>query len=110
MTRFRISLIAIGAVAALSGCNETGGMAGPTASAPIAVSSFHMPLGAPCTVEIDRYETVVKGDLDTGNVEQKVFDQIQYEMARAASACSAGKGGEAHAIVASSKAQHGYRA
>ena len=95
---------------ALAGCNESGGMAGPTVTSPIVVSSSTLPPGAVCTKEIGTYQNVVKSDLDTGNVEQKVYDQIQHELSRAADACAAGKGGEAHSIVASSKARHGYRA
>ena len=112
MMRIARTIFIFGVAAGLAGCNETaGGSApGPDTSAPIAASSFHLPPGAPCTAEIDHYESVVRGDLDTGNVEQKVYDQIQHEMARAASACSAGKGSEAHSIVASSKEKHGYRA
>ena len=94
----------------LAGCNETMGGPGPVASTPIAASSYSLPPDAPCTREIDTYNGVVAHDLETGNVEQKVADKIHAELARAASACSAGKGGEAHAIVASSKAAHGYRA
>ena len=103
-------LVALACALSIGGCNETGGMAGPDVSAPTAASSFRLPPGAPCTGEIDKYENVVKSDLDTGNVEQKVYDQIQRELVRAAAACSAGKGGEAHSIVATSKERHGYRA
>ena len=102
--------LAMTAPLALAGCNETGGMSGPTLTTPIAVSSFNLPPGAACTKEIGSFQNILKSDLDTGNVEQKVYDQIQHEMARAASACSAGNGGEAHSIVAASKARHGYRA
>lgn len=111
--RFGVSLAAAAGLAsalALAGCNETGGMPGPSAASPIAVSSFNLPPGAACTKEIGAYQTVTKSDLDTGNLEQKVYDQIQHELARAATACSAGKGGEAHSIVATSKSKHGYRA
>ena len=101
---------ATGAALALAGCNESAGMAGPSVTAPIVVSSFHLPPGAPCTKEIGSFETILKSDLDTGNVEQKVYDQIQHELSNAAAACSAGKGGEAHSLVASSKERHGYRA
>ena len=94
----------------LAGCNENGGMPGPSAASPIVVSAFNLPAGAACTKEIGTYQNVTKSDLDTGNLEQKVYDQIQHELARAATSCSAGKGGEAHSIVASSKAKHGYRA
>ena len=103
---------AMGAALALAGCNETNGagMSPETSVAAAPGSSFHVPPGAPCSSEINHYESVVKDDLQTGNVEQKVYDQIQKELARAAAACSAGRGSEAHSIVAGSKAKHGYRA
>lgn len=112
MKRICLSLAALGAAVALAGCNETvgGAMAGPVASAPGVAASLRLPPGAPCTREIDHYETIVKADLDTGNVEQKVYDQIQKDVSRAAAACSAGKGGEAQTILSSSKTRHGYRA
>lgn len=105
------SALILGALG-LAGCNASdgGSMAPTTAAAITPTSSFGLPPGAPCSGEIGRYDAVVKDDLRTGNVEQKVYDQIQKELTRAASACSAGKGGEAHAIVASSKSKHGYRA
>ena len=79
-------------------------MAGPSATAPIVVSSFHLPAGrAVHQAEIGTFQNILKSDLDTGNVEKTVYDQIQHELARAAGACSAGKGGEAHSIIASSK-------
>lgn len=115
MMRIYFSVAMLGMAAALAGCNETGG--GPIASAPppaspagASTAAFSLPDGTPCANEIGRYQSVVKADLETGNVEQRVYDQIQREMARAAAACSAGKGGEAHRIVASSKSSHGYRA
>ncbi len=103
----------LGLAGMLAGCNETGGgLAGPQTSlvAPAANSAFRLPPGAPCSGEIDGFQAVVKGDLDTGNVDQKIYDQIERDLNRAASACSAGRGGDAHAIVAASKARHGYRA
>ena len=103
-----------GAAVLLAGCNEAGNpmASGPVtaASAPVAGSGLRLPPGAPCSGEISRFQAVVKGDLDTGNVEQRVYDQIQGDLGRAAAACSAGHGGEAHGIVAASKARHGYRA
>lgn len=112
MLKILLSLAMLGAALVLAGCNETGGaMAGPTTSlAQAGPSALRLPPGAPCSGEIGRYEDVVKGDLATGNVEEKVYSQIQGDLTRAAAACSAGKGGEAHAIVASSKSRHGYRA
>ena len=109
MSRAKI-LIAVGAALGLAGCNEGAGMPGPNATSPVAVSSLSLPPGAPCPKEIGTYQNVVKSALATGNVEQKDYDQIQHELSRAAAACSSGKGGEAHAIVATSKERHGYRA
>ena len=113
MSRVQLIFAVLGVALALGGCNETSAnMGGPetsvaTAAAP---SSFRLPPGAPCAGEINRFHDVVKGDLETGNVERKVYDQIETDLHRAAAACSSGKGGEAHAIVAASKARHGYRA
>lgn len=113
MRRTHVCIAAAGIALALAGCNETAG--GMVASAPpppeaSRQTALALPSGTACANEIDRFQAVVKGDLETGNVAQRVYDQIQGEMSRAASACSAGKGGEAHSIVASSKARHGYRA
>ena len=112
MMRIYASLAALGVAVSLAGCNETAGgaMAGPVVSSPVSPVALALPPGATCSNEIGRYDTVVKADLATGNVEQKVYDQIQRDVARAASACAAGRGGEAHAIVAGSKTAHGYRA
>ena len=112
MIRLVLPLAALAAGLALTGCNETNseGMTPTTAAATAPSSSFGLPPGAPCSGEIGRYDAVVKDDLRTGNVEQKVYDQIQRELARAVAACSAGKGGDAHALVAASKSKHGYRA
>ena len=112
MIRFALPLAAVALGVTLAGCNESSGdgMAPTTAAATAPPSSFGLPPGAPCSGEIGRYDAVVKDDLRTGNVEQKVYDQIQRELTRAVAACSAGKGGEAHALVAASKSKHGYRA
>lgn len=112
MTRMIVPLAVVASLA-VAGCNETNGSlaSGPDASTlPPTNSSFGLPPGSPCSGEIARYEGVVKSDLRTGNVEQKVFDQIQAELKRAAAACRAGHGGESHSIVAASKSKHGYRA
>lgn len=113
MKRTHASIAALGISLALAGCNETAG--GMVASAPpppeaSRQTALALPRGTACANEIDRFQAVVKDDLETGNVAQRVYDQIQREMTRAASACSAGKGREAHSIVASSKASHGYGA
>lgn len=110
MTRIVFPLLVVSTLG-LAACNATdGGMAPTTAVASASPSSLGLPPGAPCSGEIGRYDSVVRDDLRTGNVEQKVYDQIEKDVARASAACGAGKGGEAHAIVAASKAKHGYRA
>jgi hypothetical protein len=102
--------VGLGMAVSLAGCNETtgGAISPPVASAP-SPGLVALPPGAPCSTEIERYETVVKADLATGNVEQQVYDKIQMEVARASNACAAGNGGEALVILASSKKSHGYR-
>ena len=82
-------------------------MAGPVASMP---SLVRTPIGSQCGAEIDRFQAIVTSDRDTGNVDQRVFEQIEGELSRASAACAAGRGAEAHAILAASKARHGYRA
>lgn len=107
--RICLLLAALGATVALAGCNETNGaMAGPVVAAPSPVA-LSLPPGAPCSNEIGHYQTIVKGDLATGNLEQSVYDKIQIDMAHAASACAAGNAGKAHSIIANSKANNGYR-
>ena len=102
-------LLCTTAALALTGCNETTNSAGPIISTPT-LSAYHLPPGASCSNEIDAYQAVVSHDLETGNVEQKVADQIHADMSKAAAACSAGQNSQAHALIASSKARHGYRA
>ena len=117
MSRLHATSTALGAALAVSlalaGCNETSANMG-TPETSVATASpaagFRLPPGAPCSGEINRFQDVVKSDLDTGNVERKIYEQIETDLNRAASACSAGKGSEAHAIVAASKARHGYHA
>ena len=112
MLRALVPLVVLGAAIALAGCNETSGsMLGPqtsVAQAPDAGSG--LPPGAPCSSEINSFQSVLKDDLATGNVEQKVYDKIEKDLARASAACAAGNGREAHSIVSATKVRHGYRA
>jgi hypothetical protein len=106
---FPLTVVAL--AAALGGCNETtGSTAAPVVAAPIGPAAYKLPPGAGCTAEINRYQEVVQSDRDTGNLEQRVYDDIQRELTKAAFACEAGRDGEARAIVASSRARHGYHA
>ena len=69
---------------------------------------FHLPEGAGCSGDIARWQAVQANDYASGNVNLRVYNQIQNEIARAAAACSAGRDAEARKLVASSKSRHGY--
>ena len=89
----------------LAGCNER---VGPIATAPAPILAAAG--GGACASELSRFQGVLKADLDTGNVNQTVYDQIERELGAAARACDAGRDGEAIGIIRASKARHGYRA
>lgn len=111
MMRIIVPFALFGASLALAGCNETVAANGPAlqATAPVKVADARLPAGAACTREINHFQTILSADLATGNVEQGVYDKIEADLDRAAQACAAGRGGEAHAIVAGTKNAHGYR-
>lgn len=97
----------------VSGCDQTAGssnvpVAAVPAQSPRAPINPGLPEGAPCTAAYTRYQTVLKADVDTGNVEQPVYDQIQKELARAASACLEGRDSEALSVIKASEVKHGY--
>jgi hypothetical protein len=101
------------AALALAGCNSSAPP--PQAVAPqqqarssITPQNFKLPEGAGCSGEIARYRAVIANDHDTGNVNDKVYQQIEGEIASAAAACSAGNDGQAIALVRASKSRHGY--
>ena len=94
----------------LCGCNQETPAASvpPPASAAPAAKFANLPAGAACTEKIHRYQSVLAADDSTGNVEHKVYDQIETELAQAASACAAGRDREALGLVHSSEVRHGY--
>lgn len=69
---------------------------------------FHLPEESGCAGDIARWQAVQANDYAGGNVNLKVYGQIQGEIARAAEACSAGRDREAMRMVAVSKSRHGY--
>ena len=77
-------------------------------AAPACFAAQKLPPGVGCAEVIGSYQGIVKSDLATGNVEQKVYDAIERELNNAAAACQAGQDGKARAIVAASKERHGY--
>ncbi len=79
------------------------------ATRPFTPGDFHLPEGQGCSAEVARWQAIQDNDYRTGNIGLGVYRQIQTEIARAAAACSAGHDAQASAMVASSKARHGYR-
>ncbi|MGO9133997.1 MAG: hypothetical protein ACLP8A_08120 [Methylovirgula sp.] len=100
------------AVLWLSGCNQGTPVASVPAPQPAeaaAPAAFaDLPADAPCTEKIQRFQAVLADDRTTGNVEKPVYDQIETELSKAASACSAGRGREALGLVKASEERHGY--
>lgn len=95
----------------LAACNQTAS-APPPSSAPVGVtpSTFAMPQGEGCAADVARWKAIQDNDLATGHVTQKVYDQIAADIAKAKSACEAGRDAEARGAVAASRKRHGYPA
>jgi hypothetical protein len=98
----------------LAACNASNGPVA-TAAAPAAPASTRfpdvaMPAGSGCAAVIGRFEAVTKADYETGNVNAKVYEQMQKELAPARTACAAGQDAQARGIVAATKSRHGYPA
>jgi hypothetical protein len=95
----------------LAGCNSA---PQPTAVATVGATrnvtpaGFTLPSGSGCTGAVARYRAVMENDLAMGHVERGVYSTIQSEIDHAAAACSAGREGEALALVRASKSRHGY--
>jgi hypothetical protein len=118
---FATSIGMVAAAIGLAGCNQTTASqtSAPVASAAVAPANPGsptepawppLPEGAACTGELNRFQTILKSDAGTGNLNRSVYDKIQTELKPAAEACAAGKDAEAHKLVQASKARHGYRA
>ncbi len=94
----------------LAGCNS---IASPVASTPAAYNSqrfpvVDMPVGTGCAAVIGRFEAVIKADYETGNVNAKVYEQMQKELSPARTSCVAGDDAGSRGVVASVKSRHGY--
>ena len=104
------ALLVLAALPLLAGCNSN---SAPVASAPAAYNSqrfpaVDMPVGTGCAAVIGRFEAVIKADYETGNVNAKVYEQMQKELSPARNACAAGDDAGSRGIVASVKSRHGY--
>ena len=96
----------------LAGCNSN---AVPEASAPASYNlqrfpAVDMPVGTGCAAVIGRFEAVIKADYESGNVNAKVYEQMQKELSPARTSCVAGDDAGARGVVSAVKSRHGYPA
>ena len=100
----------VGAALLLCACNEVRPVASvpPQPAPPPAAQFANLPAGAACTDKIHRYQAVLAADEKTGNVEQRIYDEIERELAQAAAACVDGLGREALQLIRASQERHGY--
>lgn len=105
-------LVSLSLSLALAGCNASApapvASAVQPASTNITPPDFRMPEGRGCSGDVARWQAIQQNDLNMGHVNQKVYAEIQREIAAASSACQAGRDGEASAMVGASKRRHGY--
>lgn len=109
-------LVALGASFALAACNSSAPQ--PVVAAPaqsyggaapgVTPSGFRLPEGAGCSGDIARWQAIQSNDLQTGHVNQTVYNQIQGEISQASTVCQAGRDAEARTMIAASKRRHGY--
>ena len=115
MRRIFLLMAITGAAAALCACNQS---AQPYET-PVAAHRLRpgrrprgrtLPPAAACTDKLNSYQKVLTSDVTTGNLNEKVYDEIEADLSRAANACAAGKDGEALGIIHATKEKHGYHA
>ena len=70
--------------------------------------NFRLPDGTGCAGDVARWQAVQANDYASGNVNLRIYGEIQGEIARAAAACAAGRDAESRKLVATSKSRHGY--
>lgn len=103
------------ATVVLSGCNQTTPTAGPNpmaatdAATPIPPDWPKLPEGAACTGDLERFQTILKSDVDKGYINRPVYDEVEPELKTAAEACAGGRDAEARKLVQASKKRYGYR-
>jgi hypothetical protein len=106
----------LAAVFSLAGCNASAPPPVAAVAAPDAYAArtpppdLNLPPGAACTADIEQWRPVLEDDLQTGNLNQSVYDQIQSDIAAAAPVCRAGRDAQARGMIAASKRKHGYHA
>ena len=78
------------------------------AAAPAPVVAELAP-GAGCGPTIARTQSIVAGDVQTGDLSEAVGKRFGADLCQAADACAAGRTAEALRLHAAAKARYGYR-
>ncbi|AWN35398.1 hypothetical protein [Methylobacterium radiodurans] len=105
---FRLTLVLL-AAGGLAACQSTAAAPPPVAAvaAPIAAPAV-LPQGSGCGPAIARTQAVVSADVASGDLAKTVGDRFGADLDRAASACAAGRAGEALSLLAAAKSRYGY--
>lgn len=108
MSKFAVRLtLACLAAAGLAACQQKAAAPPAVAAAP-PPAPIAPPQGAGCGPAVARTQAVVDSDVATGNLNKPVGDRFGADLARAASACAAGRDQEAFGLLAAAKKRYGY--
>jgi hypothetical protein len=105
---FRLTLVLL-AAAGLAACQSRTAAPPPVAAvaAPVAAAPA-LPPGGGCGPAIARTQAVVSADVTSGDLAKAVGERFGADLDRAASACAAGRSGEALSLLAAAKSRYGY--
>lgn len=101
----RLTLVLL-AAAGLGACQQKAAAPPPVVAA--APAPLVLPQGSGCGPAIARTQAVVDSDVATGNLNKPVGDRFSADLGHAASACAAGREGEALGLLAAAKKRYGY--
>lgn len=117
MARLSASFVLLAAAIALAGCNQTGNavstpapVANSSAIPGVTPSGFHLPEGSGCSGDVARFKAIIDNDLSTGHTTDGVHKRMTADLSQAATTCSAGRSGEASAMVRAVRTKYGYPA
>ncbi len=106
-TRSALLLAALGA--SLGACQSRAPPpVAAVAAAPAPVVTELAP-GAGCGPTIARTQSIVAGDVRTGDLSEAVGERFGADLGQAADACAAGRSSDALRLHAAAKARYGYR-
>lgn len=112
----KLVVVGLGVATVLGGCNRTSApTGGPTAAAstdsanPIPTDWPALPEGSACTGDLERFQAILKSDVEKGYINRPVYDEVQPQLKTAAEACAAGRDAEARKLVQATKKRYGYR-